>query len=80
MFSQKVSSQYHQMKKKTTFFQVDGKMKKALPLLLYGIVTIFVAFLSILLPETKKRKLLEQVEDVEHEEDLMIDRCVLLHG
>lgn len=62
------------------FFQADGKMKKALPLLIYGVVTICVAFLSILLPETKKRKLLEQVEDVEHEEDLMVDRYVLLHG
>lgn len=55
------------------FRLADGKMKKALPLLIYGVVTIFVAFLSILLPETKKRKLLEQVEDVEHEEDLMVD-------
>eukprot|EP00105_Crassostrea_gigas_P042357 XP_019926505.1 PREDICTED: organic cation transporter protein-like [Crassostrea gigas] len=41
------------------FRLADGKMKRALPLLIYGVVTIFVAFLSILLPETKKRKLLE---------------------
>uniref|UniRef100_K1Q036 Solute carrier family 22 member 5 n=1 Tax=Magallana gigas TaxID=29159 RepID=K1Q036_MAGGI len=43
------------------FRLADGKMKRALPLLIYGVVTIFVAFLSILLPETKKRKLLDRV-------------------
>nr|XP_022333445.1 organic cation transporter protein-like [Crassostrea virginica] len=48
----------------------DGSMQRALPLLVYGIVTIIVALLSICLPETKKRKLLEQVEDAENEEDL----------
>lgn len=51
-------------------------MKKALPLMIYGVATLIIASLSILLPETKKRKLLEQVEDVEHEEDLTVDRCV----
>ena len=49
-------------------------MQRALPLLVYGIVTIIVALLSICLPETKKRKLLEQVEDAEHEEDLQTKR------
>ncbi|XP_078316234.1 organic cation transporter protein-like [Crassostrea virginica] len=48
----------------------DGKMQRVTPLLQYGIVTIIVALLSILLPETIKRKLLEQVEDAEHEESL----------
>nr|XP_022331937.1 organic cation transporter protein-like [Crassostrea virginica] len=48
----------------------DGKMHSVTPLLLYGIVTIIVALLSIFLPETKKRKLLEQVEDADHEESL----------
>lgn len=52
----------------------EGKMKKALPLMIYGVATLIIASLSILLPETKKRKLLEQVEDVEHEEDLTVDR------
>ncbi|XP_062596942.1 organic cation transporter protein-like [Saccostrea cucullata] len=51
----------------------DGKMQTALPLLIYGIITIIVALLSITLPETKKRKLLEQVEDAEHEEDLVTE-------
>ena len=49
-------------------------MQRVMPLLLYGIVTIIVALLSILLPETKKRKLLEQVEDAEHEENLETER------
>ena len=45
-----------------------------MPLLVYGIVTIIVALLSIFLPETKKRKLLEQVENAEHEENLEKER------
>lgn len=57
-------------------FQAEGKVEKALPLLIYRVATLIIAFISILLPETKKRKLLEQVEDVQHEEDLMVDRCV----
>ncbi|XP_056021360.1 organic cation transporter protein-like [Ostrea edulis] len=52
---------------------VDGKWQKVSPLLIYGIVTIIVALLSIRLPETRKRKLLEQVEDTEHEKDLMTE-------
>ncbi|XP_048736778.1 organic cation transporter protein-like isoform X2 [Ostrea edulis] len=51
----------------------DGKLQKILPLLIYGIVTIIVALLSLHLPETRKRKLLEQVEDIEHEKDLMTE-------
>ena len=53
-------------------------MQRVMPLLLYGIVTIIVALLSILLPETKKRKLLEQVEDAEHEENLETERWVYI--
>ena len=49
-------------------------MQSVTPLLLYGIVTIIVALLSIFLPETKKRKLLEQVEDADHEEGLETER------
>lgn len=59
-----------------SFLQAEGKMKTALPLMIYGVATLIIASLSILLPETKKRKLLEQVEDVEQEQDLMVDRCV----
>ena len=51
-------------------------MQSVTPLLLYGIVTIIVALLSIFLPETKKRKLLEQVEDADHEESLETERWV----
>ena len=51
-------------------------MQSVTPLLLYGIVTIIVALLSIFLPETKKRKLLEQVEDADHEEGLETERWV----
>ena len=54
-------------------------MQRVMPLLLYGIVTIIVALLSILLPETKKRKLLEQVEDAEHEENLETERWVYIN-
>lgn len=57
-------------------FQAEGNVEKALPLLIYRVATLIIAFISILLPESKKRKLLEQVEDVQHEEDLMVDRCV----
>ena len=54
-------------------------MQRAMPLLVYGIVTIIVALLSIFLPETKKRKLLEQVEDAEHEENLEKERWVYIN-
>nr|XP_022328779.1 organic cation transporter protein-like [Crassostrea virginica] len=48
----------------------DGKFGEALPLIIFGGSTIIVAAMSIKLPETKGRKLLEKVEDAEHEEDL----------
>jgi flagellar biosynthesis/type III secretory pathway M-ring protein FliF/YscJ len=57
-------------------FQADGKLQKVLPLVIYGIVTIIAALLSISLPETRKRKLLEQVEDAEHENEMMTERLV----
>ena len=53
-------------------------MQRVTPLLQYGIVTIIVALLSILLPETIKRKLLEQVKDAEHEESLETERWVYI--
>lgn len=39
-------------------------------MIIFGGSTIIVAAMSIKLPETKGRKLLEKVEDAEHEEDL----------
>jgi OCT family organic cation transporter-like MFS transporter 4/5 len=55
-------------------FQADGKFGKALPLIIFGGSTIIVALLSIKLPETNGRKLLENVKDVDHERDFKIYR------
>ncbi|XP_061185482.1 organic cation transporter protein-like [Saccostrea echinata] len=43
----------------------DGKIGKMLPLITYSVITIIVGLLSIQLPETNKRKLIETVEEVE---------------
>lgn len=42
-------------------------------MIIFGGSTIIVAALSIKLPETKGRKLLEKVKDAEHEDDIGID-------
>jgi hypothetical protein len=51
-------------------------LQKILPLTIYGIATIVAALLSIYLPETRKRRLLEQVEDAEHEGEQDSERLV----
>ncbi|XP_052698659.1 organic cation transporter protein-like [Crassostrea angulata] len=53
----------------------DGRFGEALPLIIFGGSTIIVAALSIKLPETKGRKLLEKVKDAEHEDDISSDEC-----
>lgn len=53
--------------------QADGRFGEALPLIIFGGSTIIVAALSIKLPETKGRKLLEKVKDAEHEDDISSD-------
>lgn len=53
--------------------QADGRFGEALPLIIFGGSTIIVAALSTKLPETKGRKLLENVKDAEHEDDVSID-------
>ncbi|XP_056008133.1 organic cation transporter protein-like [Ostrea edulis] len=42
----------------------DGKMGKMVPLIAYSVLTITVGLISIRLPETNKRKLMETVHDV----------------
>lgn len=42
-------------------------------MIIFGGSTIIVAALSIKLPETKGRKLLEKVKDAEHEDDIRSD-------
>lgn len=44
-------------------------------MIIFGGSTIIVAALSIKLPETKGRKLLEKVKDAEHEDDIRSDEC-----
>ncbi|XP_048736781.1 organic cation transporter protein-like [Ostrea edulis] len=57
------------------YYFADGKFGEALPLIIFGGSTIMVALLSIQLPETRGRKLLENVNDADHEGDLEIDGC-----
>ncbi|KAK3097006.1 hypothetical protein FSP39_005540 [Pinctada imbricata] len=43
----------------------EGKMKKALPLILYGVIVFVVTLLTIILPETSGRKLPDYVKESE---------------
>ncbi|XP_061172451.1 organic cation transporter protein-like [Saccostrea echinata] len=52
----------------------DGTFGEALPLIIFGGSTIIVAVMSIKLPETRGRKLLESVKDAQHEDALKIDK------
>ncbi|KAK3098132.1 hypothetical protein FSP39_016465 [Pinctada imbricata] len=46
----------------------EGKMKRALPLILYGVIIAVVTLLTILLPETSRRKLPDHVKESENAE------------
>ncbi|KAK3098660.1 hypothetical protein FSP39_021703 [Pinctada imbricata] len=49
------------------YHMAEGKMRKALPLILYGVIITVVTLLTILLPETKRKKLPDHVKESESE-------------
>ena len=53
-------------------FQASGKLQKGLPLILYSVVIFSVAFLSCTLPDTTKKRLPDQVKNIEQPGSVML--------
>ena len=58
-------------------FQASGKLQKGLPLILYSVVIFSVALLSCTLPDTTKKRLPDQVKNIEQPGNVMLYVAIL---